>query len=95
MRKITELAYRAFMNDENFSQSNTVVKVFEDETRLELFGNLIARKDRKTKDIEISFAGWFSNTTKERLRPFANISTIKGNVFVNGEEVNSFEWILV
>lgn len=95
MRKITEQAYRAFMNDEKFQQSNTVVLVEENHTKMYLFNNLIAIKNRITKEIEISFAGWFSNTTKERLRPFAAITTKNGNVFVNGEEVNSFEWVLI
>lgn len=95
MRKITQMAYGAFITDTPLCNSNTVVKVFEDETRMELFGNLIARKNRRTGEIEISFAGWFSNTTKERLRAFASITTKNGNVYVNGEEVNSFEWVQV
>ena len=95
MSKITQMAYGAFMSDTPLCNSNTTVKVFDDETQMELFGNLIARKDRHTGIIEISFSGWFSNTTKERLRAFADITTKNGAVFVNGEEVNSFEWVEV
>ena len=95
MRKITQMAYGAFCSNTPLKASNTEVKVYEDETRLYLFNNLIAIKNRKTGEIQISFSGWFSNTTKERLRPFANIETKKGNVFVNGEEVNSLEWVTV
>lgn len=95
MRKVTAMAYGAFCADENLSISNTKVTTDERETRMYLFDNLIAIKNKKTGEISISFAGWFSNTTKERLRAFANITTKAGGVFVNGEEVNSFEWILV
>ena len=95
MRKITQMAYGAFMSDTPLHSSNTTVKVFDDETQMELFGNLIAIKNRRTGKISISFSGWFSNTTKERLRAFADITTKNGNVFVNGEEVNSFEWVEV
>ena len=95
MRKVTAMAYGAFVLMKIYLSVIQKVTTDERETRMYLFDNLIAIKNKKTGEISISFAGWFSNTTKERLRAFADITTKAGNVFVNGEEVNSFEWILV
>lgn len=95
MRNITATVYGAFMADKSIKISNSEVRAMEEQTHLYLFDNLIAYKNRLTGEIKICFAGWFSNTTKERLRAFADITTKQGRVFVNGREVNSYEWILV
>ena len=95
MRNITATVYGAFMADKSIKISNSEVKAMEDQTHLYLFNNLIAFKNRLTGEIKISFAGWFSNTTKERLRAFANITTKQGRVFVNGQEVTSNQWVIV
>lgn len=67
MRKITENAVNAFLNNENFSKSNTSVHVLENSNMVELrlHNNTIMRKIKG--NIFISNAGWFTNTTKERL----------------------------
>lgn len=61
MKKIDELAAKAFLNRLTMHQGNTVV---EDDV-MRLHGNKIAKIENNT--IYISNAGWTSNTTKSRL----------------------------
>ena len=91
MRKITELAKYYFDNNIEKKLGNTRIETFADATYLYLHDNLIAYKNNNK--LEITFAGWFSNTTKERLRAFADIRTKQGRVFVNNQEVTSTQWI--
>lgn len=88
-RKITTDAVNAFMNGENFSRDNTSVSVnsFGDVV-LMLHGNQIAQKRKIENDLQISNAGWFSTTTKERLNGLPGVSVCqrKGVWFLNGEE---------
>ena len=88
-RKITTDAINAFMNGENFSRDNTSVSVnsFGDVV-LMLHGNQIAQKRKIENDLQISNAGWFSTTTKERLNGLPGVSVCqrKGVWFLNGEE---------
>lgn len=84
MRQITKTAVQFFINNENFSQSNTVVKTDDKETKMYLHGNIIAIKDKATNTIKITNAGWKSNTTKERLNGLPNVSIVQRN----------FEWYL-
>lgn len=65
MRKITTEASRAFYNLENFSLSNTLVKVSEWTSKMYLHWNLIAKLEGGK--LYISSAGWETPTTKERL----------------------------
>lgn len=65
MRKITEEACAAFMAERPFRKDNTEVIVVGREVTLLLHGNPIARKHGFR--VEVSSAGWKSNTTKERL----------------------------
>ena len=67
MRKITEKVVNAFLNNEGIHKDNTDVKVEDEYIVMYLFDNAIARKHRLTGVIEVSNAGWTSNTTKERL----------------------------
>ena len=67
MRKITQQAVNAFMNDQKFSQGNTTVYNHGQVTEMRLHGNLIAERVHETGEVFISNAGWTSNTTKERL----------------------------
>ena len=64
MKKITREAVLAFLNNYEYRNSNTEVTIGMDR-ELKLFGNTIARYNRG--DIELTDAGWQSNTTKERL----------------------------
>lgn len=76
MRKITIDAVNAFMDNKEFSRSNTEVVVDNSigATFLYLHNNKIASKCHTTNKIEISNAGWFSVTTKERLNGLPNVS---------------------
>ena len=77
MRKITSNAINAFMNNDEFSESNTRVALVPDEqlkrlkVELYLFDNLIAYKYideiEGTANHYISSAGWSTPTTRERL----------------------------
>lgn len=60
-----------------------------------LHGNLIARRGANGM-IQVSNAGWFSNTTKERLNGIPGVSVCqrKGVWYLNGKEWNG-EWVTV
>lgn len=80
MRKITRQIIEAFIECRSFIISNSRT----DETSLYLHGNRIAWHDGN--NIIITNAGWFSNTTKERLNalPGVHISQKKGEWYLNG-----------
>jgi len=92
MRKITKQAVNAFLNEVTYNASNTRVITEGNTTKLYLFGHLIAEKTGES--IKISNAGYFTNTTKERLNglPNVSISARKGVWYLNGQEWNG-EWI--
>lgn len=97
MRKITQESVNAFINGEKFSKSNMQVVIpseYQKYTILRLHGNNIARRLWQT--IEISNAGWFSTTTKERLNgiPWVSIQQKKGTWYLNGVEWNG-NWIAI
>lgn len=81
-RKISNLALQALMKGAKFRQGNTVV----DRNDMRLHGNLIAIVENNV--LYISNAGWFSNTTKERLNalPGVNINQKRGVWYLNGKE---------
>lgn len=86
MKKITIEAVQAFEANENFSKSNTQVTTENNETKLFLFGNLIAKKDNT--GTYITSAGWHSNTTKERLNGINGVSIQQKNFvwYLNGKK---------
>lgn len=88
MRKVTEQAVVAFLNSYPFKSSNTKVVIEDDGVCLYLHSNLIAI--RKEEGMFIRNAGWFSNTTKERLNGLPNVSIYqkKGTWYLNGQEWN-------
>jgi hypothetical protein len=98
MRKITREAVDAFMNDRGYTSGNTSVKVDQttNKTVLSLHSNDIARKLRKNSTIEITLAGWNTNTTRERLNgiPGVRVTTKRGQAFLNGEPWDG-EWQVV
>ena len=65
MRQITEDAVAAFMAGRAFRRDNTEVEVTKKSVILYLHGSPIARKTGSR--VEVSTAGWKTNTTKERL----------------------------
>tara|TARA_R110001606_G_scaffold253096_1_gene400841 strand:+ start:74 stop:394 length:321 start_codon:yes stop_codon:yes gene_type:complete len=80
MRQITKDSINAFLNDSEFCKQNMIVEVLSDCTNLKLHNNIIAVKKTKynhtrfkNTTISITNAGWFSNTTKERLNALPNV----------------------
>lgn len=104
MRKITTQAVNAFLNSQSFNSGNTRVTVTESDlnqyTTLSLHGHEIAHRIQNLHTgsvlIEISNAGWFSNTTKERLNgiPWVSIYQKKGVWYLNDNAWNG-EWITI
>jgi len=84
MRQITSRAFQAFKSNTSFSLDNTLVTSNAEETKLYLHGNCIARKCRKSGLVEITTAGWDTPTTKERLKPFAQVHQIKRELYLDG-----------
>lgn len=80
------------MLDYSFNKDNTKVVVGSNQTTMFLHGNAIARK-ASDGTIEVSLAGWNTNTTKERLRGIVyELESRKGKIFLNGKEINSRDW---
>lgn len=73
MRKVTREIVSAFMNHETKRVSNS----YTDGTALYLHDNEIAVHVKG--GIEVSNAGWFSNTTKERLNGLPGVRVYQKN----------------
>ena len=92
-RIISENAAAALLSGRSFKQSNTRVEGGS----MYLHDNEIARYDRKADKLEINLCGWVTLTTCERLNalPGVNIKRRKGTAFLNGEKIDSNNWILI
>ena len=93
MRKITEQSINAFMTAENFKKGNMEIEVVGDKkVYMYLHSNLIASYTIGDfyGSLEISNAGWQSNTTKERLNGLPNVHINQKNFvwYLNGKEWN-------
>lgn len=88
MRKITQQAIEAFYKGVDFKKDNTEVVKGSLTTALYLHGNMIAIYYKDTQQLEITNAGWQSNTTKERLNGLkgVNIYQKQGKWYLNGKE---------
>ena len=89
MKKITRDSVDAFMNARPFRKDNTEVTVLDNLTILKLFGNEIAYRYNDTeRTLSITNAGWFSNTTKERLNGIPNVRIHQKNFnwYLNDKE---------
>lgn len=87
MRTITQNSVNAFMNAQEYKSSNIAVEVLDNVTILKLHNNPIAyRYNDSERTLSITNAGWFSNTTKERLNAIPNVSIkqVKGVWILNG-----------
>ena len=73
MKKITRDSVNAFLNRREFTRQNMSVRRFNDKFYLQLHGNIIAILYPDNK-IQITNAGWESNTTKERLNGLIYLS---------------------
>lgn len=92
MRLITKQSIDAFLANKPFKKANMEVWVGYEcspirVTKLMLHGNTIAQLDKYGK-LMITNAGYFSNTTKERLNGLPNVSIQQKNFqwYLNGEK---------
>lgn len=97
MRKITREAVEAFEGGYNLHKQNMMVNEFG----MFLHGNKIAEfeslnKNDVNRNINITLAGWNTNTTRERLNGLSgvNVSTKLGQAYLNGEKWDG-EWITI
>jgi hypothetical protein len=89
MRKITRDSVDAFMNARPFRRDNTEVTVLDNVTILKLHGNEIAYLyNDPYRTLSVTNAGWFSNTTKERLNGIPNVRIHQKNFnwYLNDKE---------
>lgn len=96
MRKITQEAVNAFENGYTLYKQNMIVN----EHGMFLHGNKIAEYTSLYKDgnksINITLAGWNTNTTRERLNGLqgVHVTTKQGQAYLNGEKWSG-EWITI
>ena len=80
MRKISQLAARAFIAGRKFNRDNTSVRLFPtiagEMTELYLHGNVIARN--RNGKMQLTLAGWPTMTTRERLNTL--LSELNSNI---------------
>ncbi len=88
MKKITSDSVRALLDGIPFKRDNTEVVREGTIYYLKLFGNKIAAM--RNGNLWISNAGWFSNTTKERLNglPGVHINQKNWEWYLNGNQWN-------
>lgn len=71
MKKITKKAVEALFEKRDFRESNTevgyILQPHLETSEMWLFGNLIARYNHMSEELEVFSCGWFTQTTKERL----------------------------
>ncbi len=89
MKKITSDSVRALLDGIPFKRDNTEVVREGTIYYLKLFGNKIAAR-LGNGNLWISNAGWFSNTTKERLNglPGVHINQKNWEWYLNGNQWN-------
>lgn len=88
MKKISIDAARAFLMGKKFKRGNTEVQVLPNVSILLLHGNEIAYSyNDPERTLAVTNAGWFSNTTKERLNAINGVSINQKNWvwYLNGE----------
>ena len=96
MRKISEEAAMAFLNNNPFRRDNTECK----NGLMLLHGNTIAMNVEPGK-ILLKDAGWQTTTTKERLNAIldllgkSRISQKKGVWYIGGKEWKKYEWNVI
>lgn len=92
MRQVTRDIVSSFMARVPSTKGNS----HTDGTTLFLHGNAIAR--HTAEGLEVTMAGWESNTTRERLNgiPGVSVSQKKGEQYLNGNKwENPHEWTRV
>lgn len=87
MRQITSDSINAFLNRKTFTRQNMKVREMNGKFYLKLHNNIIAVLNPEGT-LQITNAGWQSNTTKERLNGLPNVSIYQKNWvwYLNGKE---------
>jgi len=96
MRKITQEVVGAFMAGFNYANSNTTVSsTTRDDSKMFLHGNLIAIRNGNI--IQVTLAGWNTNTTRERLNgiPGVHVTTKLGQTYINGNPCGNYDWVTI
>ena len=90
MRKITSEAVEAFKGGKYYKNTNTEIAGYS----FYLHGNKIAEK--RDGEIDITLAGWNTNTTRERLNGLdgVRVTTRQGQAYLNGKAWDG-EWITI
>jgi hypothetical protein len=78
LSNITNDSARHFNNGTHFKKANMQIMALPDVTVMLLHGNPIAYK-YIDGTLKITNAGWFSNTTKDRLNSIAGVSIVQRN----------------
>jgi len=82
MRKITKEIAAAFHAGRSKTVSGNGATATDGEA-IYLHGNKIV--ERREDGVYITLAGWNTTTTRERLKPFAAVHTVKGQAYLNGK----------
>lgn len=87
MRQITKNSINAFLNRKTFTRQNMKVTEFNNKFYLKLHDNIVAVL-HEDNALQITNAGWFSNTTKERLNGLPNVNIYQKNFiwYLNGQK---------
>jgi len=88
MKKISMDAAQALLVGKKFKRGNTEVRVLPNVSVLLLHGNEIAYQyNDPERTLSVTNAGWFSNTTKERLNAVEGVRINQKNWvwYLNGE----------
>ena len=90
MRKITKNVVSSFLAGRSFNCNHDHVKIEKNDVKMFFHENLIAIRKINEPYFKITNAGWFSNTTKERLNglPNVRINQKAGIWYLNGNKWN-------
>lgn len=94
MRKISEYAHEAFINNRKFNSVNTKVKIEDGDTNMYLFGKHIVKKTNN--DLYISDGNYrATRTTQDRLNTFpgVHLRISKGEWILNEKQKWDGQWI--
>lgn len=98
MNKATTNVTNAFMAARAFRSSNDSVEFspLGEVVVMKFHGHAIARRDVGSNQIEVTNAGYFTNTTKARLNGLPGVSVVQRNFtwYLNGVEWDG-SWKLV
>lgn len=103
MKKISIETAEALFNKQNLRKSNTEVEYILqphlETSEMWLFGNLIARYNYRSEELQLFNCGWFTQTTRDRLTAILHYynggyiqqKNFKWYVVVDGKQLSFFE----